>query len=149
MLITTYADFRNDTALRALIAEYMSTLPFAIDYQHPDKELNDLGAVYSEAAGGALLVAMDGETIAGCVAVKKITHLHPQEGVRCCEMKRLYVRPEYRGKNLGHKLAAAIVNEARRLGYHEMYLDTHRVAQQLAIQMYQRMGFEVCEDYHP
>lgn len=59
MIIRAYNNFPDDTALRALISEYMSTLPFAIDYQHPEKELEDLGAVYGAAGGGALFVAGD------------------------------------------------------------------------------------------
>lgn len=146
--IKIYTNFSNDAVLRSLIAEYMSTLPFAIDYQSPEKELEDLGAVYGEAGGGAMFVAeIDGE-LAACVAVKKIEHMHPREGVSCCEMKRLYVREKYRGKNLGKQLAEKIVARANEMGYHYMYLDTHRVAQKVAIEMYKKMGFVECEDYH-
>ena len=149
MHIHEFSDFSSTAALREVIAEYMRSLPFNIDYQSPVKELEDLSSLYSRAAGGALLVAKDEDTIAGCVALKKLTHIHPQEGVRTCEMKRLYVRPEFRGRNLGHTLTQAIVEKAKALGYHEMYLDTHREAQALAIAMYKRMGFAECADYHP
>jgi ribosomal protein S18 acetylase RimI-like enzyme len=149
MLIHELTDFSSAPALRDVIAEYMRSLPFNIDYQSPDKELEDLASLYSNNSGGAMFIAMDGNEIAGCVAVKKLTHMHPQPGVRTCEMKRLYVRPVYRGRNLGHQLADAIIQKAGSLGYHEMYLDTHREAQALAIAMYKRMGFTECEDYHP
>lgn len=148
MLIRAYNDFGNYSELRSLIAEYMKTLPFDISYQSPGAELEDLSSLYGEDVGGAMFVAMDDEKIAGCVAVKGIEHMHPKPGVRCCEMKRLYVRPEYRGQNLGRELAQAIIRKAKELGYHFMYLDTHREAQKLAIAMYKRMGFMECEDYH-
>lgn len=142
MIIRAYNNFSNDTALRALISEYMSTLPFAIDYQHPEKELEDLGAVYGAAGGGALFVAEADGVLAGCVALKDI-------GNGRCEMKRLYVREQYRGRNLGKQLAERIVARAKEMGYAFMYLDTHREAQKTAIAMYTRMGFVECEDYHP
>lgn len=148
MRIQELTDFSSTSALREVIAEYMRSLPFSIDYQSPEKELEDLSSLYSAAADGAVLVATDEETIAGCVALKKLAHLQPQPGVRTCEMKRLYVRPAFRGRNLGHTLAQAIVEKAKELGYHEMYLDTHREAQALAIAMYKRMGFVECPDYH-
>ena len=149
MHILELTDFSSVSALREVIAEYMRSLPFDIDYQSPEKELEDLSALYSNEAGGALFVALENETIAGCVAVKKLIHMHPQQNVRTCEMKRLYVLPAFRGKNIGHMLAQAIIQKAKELGYHEMYLDTHRQAQAQAIAMYKRMGFEECADYHP
>jgi putative acetyltransferase len=148
MRIHELTDFSSTPELREIIAEYMRSLPFNIDYQSPVKELEDLAALYSSASGGALFIAQEQQSIAGCIALKKITHMHPQEGVHTCEMKRLYVRPEFRGKNLGHELAQTIIGKAKDLGYHEMYLDTHREAQALAIAMYRRMGFVECADYH-
>lgn len=141
MLITTYTDFKNDAALRSLIVEYMSTLPFAIDYQRPEKELGDLRAVYGAVGNGAMYVAEENGALAGCVALKDI-------GSGRCEMKRLYVRPEFRGRKLGLQLAAAIVQKAKEMGYYFMYLDTHREAQKVAIEMYRKMGFVECGDYH-
>jgi putative acetyltransferase len=147
-MIRELTDFTSVSDIRDVIAEYMQTLPFDISYQSPGAELEDLASLYGNEAGGAMFVAMDGNKIAGCVAVKAIDHMHPRDGIRCCEMKRLYVREDYRGRNLGRQLAEAIIAKAKELGYHEMYLDTHREAQQLAIQMYKRMGFVECEDYH-
>jgi ribosomal protein S18 acetylase RimI-like enzyme len=84
---------------------------------------------------------MNENEIAGCVALKNI-------GNGRCEMKRLYVREKYRGKNLGRKLAEKIVERAKEMNYEFIYLDTHRVAQKVAIEMYRKMGFVECEDYH-
>src|ERR1044071_8175325 len=110
MKISELTNFSSTTALRAVIAEYMQTLPFNIDYQSPQMELDDLSALYSPAAGGAMLVASENEYIAGCVALKKLNATD-------CEMKRLYVRPAFRGRNLGRQLAGAIVAKAKALGY--------------------------------
>jgi ribosomal protein S18 acetylase RimI-like enzyme len=142
MIIRPYSDFTDNSALRELIAEYMFTLPFPIDYQHPEKELDDLSAVYGPAVRGALFVAEETGVLVGCVALKDI-------GGNRCEMKRLYVRASFRGRNLGRTLADIIVQRAREMGYAFMYLDTHREAQQQAIAMYKRMGFQECADYHP
>lgn len=148
MIIHEYTDFSSNIALTELIAEYMKSLPFDIAYQSPGKELEDLSSLYSNDKGGAIIVAEENGILAGCVAVKGIEHLHPIEGIRVCEMKRLYVRPEFRGRNLGQQLAKVIVKKAIELGYHKMYLDTHRVAQKIAIEMYRKMGFVECADYH-
>lgn len=149
MLITELTGFSSTQALRELIAEYMKTLPFDISYQSPAAELENLSALYSNDARGAMFIAKGNEKIAGCVALKEIEHILPQEGIRCCEMKRLYVRPEFRGRNLGKQLAQTIVQKAKVMGYHFMYLDTHREAQKVAIEMYKKMGFVECADYHP
>jgi putative acetyltransferase len=141
MNITLLTNFSDDHELRSMIKEYMSTLPFAIEYQNPGKELEDLGAVYGENGRGAMFVAHGGNELAGCVALKDI-------GNGRCEMKRLYVRGKYRGQNLGRKLAEKIVERAKEMGYEFMYLDTHREAQKVAIEMYKKMGFEECADYH-
>lgn len=141
MLIKQYTEFSDTADLQLMIKEYMSTLPFPIDYQNPEKELEDLGAVYGEGGGGAMFVADVGNEYAGCIAVKDI-------GDGRCEMKRLYVREKYRGRKLGQQLADVIVLKAKEMGYHFMYLDTHREAQKVAIEMYKKMGFVECADYH-
>lgn len=148
MVIHEFTDFSDTTALREVIAEYMQTLPFDISYQSPQTELEDLSALYSPAVGGAIFIATENGGMAGCVAVKGIEHLHVRKDIRVCEMKRLYVRPEFRGRKLGRQLADAIVRKAMELGYDYMYLDTHRQAQAVAIAMYRQMGFQECPDYH-
>src|ERR1044072_1374560 len=98
MTIREITDFTSTSLPREIMAEYMQSLPFDISYQSPQAELDDPGAAYSETNGGALFVAMEHTAIAGCVAVKKLS-------AENCEMKRLYVRHAYRGKELGRKLA--------------------------------------------
>jgi ribosomal protein S18 acetylase RimI-like enzyme len=148
MNISEFTDFSSSEELRELIAEYMRTLPFDISYQSPDSELENLASAYSNETGGALFTARDNGKMVGCVALKAIVHMNSREGIRCCEMKRLYVKEEFRGRNLGQQLANAIVQKAKELNYHFMYLDTNREAQKAAISMYKKMGFTECENYH-
>ncbi|HEV2113462.1 MAG TPA: GNAT family N-acetyltransferase, partial [Terriglobales bacterium] len=87
---------------------------------------------------GRLLLATDSENgsqqYAGCVA------LHPL-AEEICEMKRLHVRPEFRGRGVGQRLIAAIIDAGRELGYKSMRLDTVPGMMDSAIKMYRRIGF--------
>jgi putative acetyltransferase len=88
-----------------------------------------------------LLAEYDGQ-LAGCVA------LHPWEpGV--CEMKRLYLRPSFRGKGLGRVIAERIIAEARNIGYQLMRLDTIEPIMKDAVEMYRKLGFREIAPYRP
>jgi len=89
---------------------------------------------------GSLLLAKQGGEAAGCVAVR------PLDGQRC-EMKRLYVRPEFQGTGLGRRLAERAIDFARSCGYRSMVLDT-LPAMHEARALYRKLGFEPCAPYY-
>jgi len=124
---------------RELFLEYAQSLGFSLCFQNFDKELAALPGDYAPPAGRLLLADYDGQ-LAGCVA------LHPLEpGI--CEMKRLYLRPPFRGKSLGRALADRIITEARQIGYQRMRLDTVEPVMKDAVAMYRKIGFTEIPPY--
>jgi ribosomal protein S18 acetylase RimI-like enzyme len=122
----------------ALFAEYASALDVDLSFQGFETELATLPGAYAPPSG-RLMVAFDGTTAAGCVGVR------PLEG-RICEMKRLYVRPAYRGSGLGRLLAFEVLAAGAELGYERMRLDT-MPGMGAAISLYRSLGFEEIEPY--
>lgn len=124
--------------VKSLFTEYAASLDFNLCFQDFDKEIAELPGEYA-LPDGRLLLALDGTKIAGCVTLRKITK-------DTCEMKKLYVKPEFRGKRIGKALAEYIIEEARKIGYSRMQLDTVPSMKE-AISLYQSLGFKGIEPY--
>jgi putative acetyltransferase len=130
-------------AARELFKEYGASLGFSLCFQSFDQELAALPGDYAPPNGRLILagwVEGDQEKLAGCIAVHGL-----EDGV--CEMKRLYVRPEFRGKGIGQALAGAVVEEAREIGYRRMRLDSIPSVMAAAVAMYRSMGFREIPAY--
>ncbi len=124
---------------RELFLEYAQSLGFSLCFQNFDKELAELPGDYTPPEGRLLLVEYEGQ-LAACVALHKL-----EPGI--CEMKRLYLRPQFRGKGLGRAVAERIIAEARQIGYRRMRLDTVEPVMKDAVAMYRKLGFKDIAPY--
>jgi ribosomal protein S18 acetylase RimI-like enzyme len=140
--ISAPRDPANLDAVKALFREYAGSLGFSLGYQDFEAEMAAFPGKYAVSEGGALLLATVDGAPAGAVGLRK-----REPGI--CEMKRLYVRPAFKGRSLGRKLAEAIVEEARTQRYARLRLDTVADQMQAAVQLYRTMGFVDIPAYYP
>jgi ribosomal protein S18 acetylase RimI-like enzyme len=141
-ITTTQAESAVQIAvIRELFLEYANSLGFSLCFQNFDQELASLPGDYAPPEGRLLLSAANGQP-AACVALHKLA---PE----ICEMKRLYVRPQFRGKGLGRELAERVIAEARQIGYKYLRLDTVEPVMKTAVDMYRQLGFREIPPYRP
>ena len=126
--------------VKALFLEYAQSLSFSLCFQNFDQEVASLPGAYAPPSG-CLLLAREGGVAAGCIAFRDSRN-------RICEMKRLYVRPAFRGRALGELLVTRLIAEARHSGYGRMRLDTVSSSMQSAIHLYRRLGFLEVPPYY-
>jgi putative acetyltransferase len=125
---------------RKLFAEYASWVEISLCFQNFDKEVAELPGAYAPPSG-RLFLAVAAQQVMGCVALRKI-----DDGVG--EMKRLYVRPEFRGRGLGRTLTEKLIAEAKHIGYERLRLDTLPGKMDQAIAMYRSFGFQEISPYY-
>jgi ribosomal protein S18 acetylase RimI-like enzyme len=142
MLTIVQAESPEQIAIaRQLIEEYAAWLEFKLCFQGFEEEMRLFPGKYTPPAG-RLLLALWNEKPAGVVA------LRPLEESSICEMKRLYVRPEFRGHHIGRILAERVIREAGEIGYSRMRLDTVAGQMDSAIAMYRELGFKETNPYY-
>ena len=127
---TTASDIQQ---ARELFQEYESSLKISLCFQNFEQELANLPGDYAPPRG-RLLLAREFDELMGCIALRPL-------GPTTCEMKRLFVRAEYRDRGLGRVLVEAIIEEARKIGYTHMRLDTIADRMERAIALYRSIGF--------
>lgn len=120
--------------VREIFREYADSIGVDLSFQNFEAELAALPGFYA-----TILIARSDDALAGCVALRDL-------GGGVCEMKRLYVRPPYRGRDLGRELAARVIEQARAAGYRAIRLDT-LPAMQAAAALYQSLGFREVGPY--
>lgn len=126
--------------IKELFLEYANWLDFPLCFQGFDEELAALPGKYSKPDGRLYIAYWDNKP-AGCIGLRKLS-----DGI--CEMKRLYVRPEFRGKNIGKRLVERIIEDAQIEGYLFMRLDTIKEKMGNAVEIYENYGFKEIEAYY-
>lgn len=146
MSLTIISAYEHPQEIGALFSEYTQALiagePSFVEYlslQNYDEEVRHLKQKYGT-PGGRLYLALWNRKPAGCIGLRRMDEEN-------CEMKRLYVRPQYRDKHIGGKLVRQVIDDAKSIGYSHMLLDTFSFLDS-AIRMYRALGFYEIERYN-
>lgn len=138
--------YENTQEVETLFSEYTDMLIAGdrsfqkyLDIQHYDEEIKNLEVKYGTPFGRLYLAYCNKEP-AGCIGLRKIDEQN-------CEMKRLYVRPKFRGRKVGDQLVRKIIEDARKIGYSYMVLDTLPFLEN-AINIYKKYGFYEIDSYN-
>ncbi len=135
-IITAYNHLEQ---IKQLFTAYTKSLDINLDFQNYSQELKNLPGQYN-IPQGILYIALVDNKPAGCIALRKI-------GQNDCEMKRLYVDPNFRGLGLGKLLSQKLLKYAKKQGYNYMYLDTLDTLLP-AVQLYRKLGFVATNAYY-
>lgn len=125
--------------VETLFKEYHKHLGVDLCFQNYDEELASLPGKYALPEGRLYVIYLE-DKLAGCIALRRYDDTR-------CEMKRLFVRSQFRGLRLGQILAERIIQDAKAIGYKEMVLDTLSTLES-AVTMYRRMGFQEIPPYY-
>ena len=125
---------------RGIFREYEAWLGLDLCFQGFEEELKNLPGKYVMPSGRLLLAYSNGE-LAGCIALRSL-------GDDTCEMKRLFVRENFRGLQIGRMLIERLIEDAKKIGYARMRLDTFPPKMGKAVQLYEAYGFHVIEPYY-
>lgn len=128
----TVREWSDAETVRELFVEYSHIKGAESCFVSFDKELNDLAGFY---AGGAILVGYEDDRPIACVAIKKISDT-------TCEGKRLFIKPECRGKGYARIMLKAMTDKASELGFEEVVFTTKPEVMSVGYGLYKRMGFE-------
>ncbi len=138
--------YHHRQEISALFSEYTNMLIAGdssfqkyLEIQHYDEEVNHLEMKYGAPYGRLYLAYCNGNA-AGCIGLRKMNEMS-------CEMKRLYVRPQFRGNRIGEQLVQKIITDAKEIGYAYMLLDTLPFLEK-AILLYRKFGFYTIECYN-
>jgi ribosomal protein S18 acetylase RimI-like enzyme len=137
--------FQAETAeqiedVRVIFREYEAWLGLDLCFQGFEDELLKLPGRYTRPDGRLFLASVD-EKLAGCIALRKL-----EDDI--CEMKRLYLRDEFRGVGLGNTMIERLIEKARAIGYSKMLLDTYPQKMGKAVKLYESHGFTVIPPYY-
>jgi putative acetyltransferase len=125
--------------VRELFLEYQKSLGIDLCFQNIDEELSSLPGKYTRPDGRLFLMTVD-QKVAGCIALRRFDETR-------CEMKRLYIRPQFRGLHCGNLLVEKLIEEAKTIGYQEMVLDTLSSLKS-AVALYRKFGFIEVNPYY-